>query len=361
MAAPVELYDSFLWRCGRNDENPSGNERVFSLTLNPFNLSVPLLTSAWQGQVSADIVHHHGCWSLTSMAALILKKRYGLPLIYSPHGAFIPASLERYPLAKDAYLRVWERRVLQAVDCFHAVSGAEAESISLMAGCRPIAVIPNGIDLERTPLRDILPGFWRRWDIPDGSFKILFLSRVVADKGVDLLLRAMAQVLHHVPHAHCIVAGDGPQGYRSQLTKIVRETGLTKSVTFTGPLEGEEKFLAYRNADVFVLPSRNEAQGIVVLEALSQNLPVVASRCTPYAELDKAGCGWWEDNSPEALAAALARAAALGPQALRTMGENGRKLLSTHYSLAKVHAELSELYAWVAGGMRSTDQPPFIV
>lgn len=360
MSAPTELYSSILWRCGRNDERPEGKERIFSQTIKPFNLSVSLLKSAWQGQVSADIVHHHGCWSLTSMAALILKKRHELPLVYSPHGAFIPASLEHYRYIKYAYLRLWERRVLRNVDCFHAVSEVEAESIGAMANC-PIAIIPNGIDLEQTPLEDIQPDFWQQWNIPAESFKILFLSRIVADKGVDLLLRAMVQVLVHVPHAHCIVVGDGPTGYRAQLIEIIKEYRLSGAITFLGPLEGKKKFLAYRNADVFVLPSRNEAQGIVVLEALSQNLPVIASQRTPYVDLVKAGCGWWEDNAPEMLAKVLINASDMGKQARQEMGAKGRDLLSERYSMTKVHTQLRELYVWVASGMRSTDQPSSIV
>lgn len=361
MSAPSEYYDSLLWRCGTREVSSGENERVFPQTAKLFNLSLPMLKSAWQGQVAANILHHHGCWSLTSLVALILKKRLGLPLIYSPHGAFIPASLDRYRCVKHAYLQLWEQRVLQVVDCYHAVSFTEAESIRPMAIDRPIAIIPNGIDLEKTPVREIQSGFWRQWNIPDESFKVLFLSRIVADKGIDLLLRAMAKLLIDVPHAHCIVVGDGTALYRDQLMKSVRAAGLTNSVTFPGPLQGEQKFFAYRNADVFVLPSRNEAQGIVVLEALSQNLPVIASKATPYSDLVQSGCGWWEDNTPEALAKALKGAASMGRTARQGMGGKGRLLLSERYSMIKVHTHLSELYAWVASGMHMSERPSSIV
>lgn len=295
------------------------------------------------------------------MAALILKKQCGLPLVYSPHGAFIPASLQRHHRVKQAYLKIWERRVLQVVDCFHAVSTVEAESIAMMTNRCPIAVIPNGIDLKQTPLRDIQPGFWKKWNIPDESFKILFLSRVVADKGIDLLLHAMALVRQEVPHAHCIVVGDGPAAYKAQLKQSILAAGLTNAVTFVGALDGEEKFSAYRNSDIFVLPSRNEAQGIVVLEALSQNLPIIASKCTPYADLVQSGCGWWVDNDPETLAKAAINAAAMGSQARQIMGQKSRPFLNERYSLTQVHTQLRELYAWVANGMPAAGQPSSII
>lgn len=355
-AASPEQYQSLIWRCGSGGIAVEG-QTIFAPTIAPLNLSLRMLQSAWQGNPAADIVHHHGCWSLTSLTALVLKKRHGLRFVYSPHGAFVPASLERYGKFKSIYLNAWERRVLPAVDCFHATSPEEAEAIRMMVGNRPIAIIPNGIDLQQAALAERHGDFWRPWGIPDGAFRILFLSRLVDDKGVDLLLQAMAQVLQQVPRAHCLIVGDGPDNYVSKLHGLAQHLGIAASVTFLGPVWGDEKFALMRHADLFVLPSRNEAQAIVVMEALSQNLPVLASRNTPWSGLVGAGCGWWEDNSPDVLAEAIVRIAGMDPAELLKRGEVGREFLRQNYSLAAVHSDLKDLYLWIAGGMDAGEQP----
>jgi glycosyltransferase involved in cell wall biosynthesis len=102
---------------------------------------------------------------------------------------------------------------------------------------------------------------------------VLFTGRMVPYKGIDVLLRALAQV-----DATAILAGDGPQ--RPDYELLARELGLAGRVTFAGHVSRSELRALYRAADVFVLPSVSpqEAFGFVQLEAMASGTPVISTR-----------------------------------------------------------------------------------
>ena len=110
---------------------------------------------------------------------------------------------------------------------------------------------------------------------------LLFLGRMHEKKGADLLLRAWAQVRQLHPDAtssvHLVMAGpvDNPCG--KDLQVLAHRLGLDDSVTWTGMLQGELKWGAFRAAESFILPSHQENFGIAVAEALSCGVPVLIS------------------------------------------------------------------------------------
>jgi glycosyltransferase involved in cell wall biosynthesis len=114
---------------------------------------------------------------------------------------------------------------------------------------------------------------------------ILYFSRMVKLKGLDVLLRAFAGLVSEQPEAHLLIVGEGPfRAYCEQL----RDGGHIPNVRFVGSVPNEEAWKYYRQADVFVLPCSGQGQregwGLVVNEALSMSLPVVATEavgCVP--------------------------------------------------------------------------------
>jgi glycosyltransferase involved in cell wall biosynthesis len=130
---------------------------------------------------------------------------------------------------------------------------------------------------------------------------------------------------------------------------MVGTLGLRR-VSFGGPIYGEEKFTAYREADVFVLPSLNENFGLTVAESLACGTPVIASRSAPWSGLEDEACGWWVEPDVGPLANALADAMSLPRIRLKALGANGRAWMVRDFSWDNVALEMSRLYDWLING-----------
>ncbi|MGP3984353.1 glycosyltransferase family 4 protein [Streptomyces sp. KR80] len=159
---------------------------------------------------------------------------------------------------------------------------------------------------------------------------VVCVSRLVPRKGQDTLIRAMPRIVAAVPDAVLLIVGGGP--YHKDLERLADETGVARSVRFTGAVPGAELPAHYGAGDVFAMPCRTrrggldvEGLGIVYLEASATGLPVVAgdSGGAPDAVLD--GETGWVVRGDSAEETAERIVTLLNDSALRRrMGERGR-------------------------------------
>ncbi|WP_048150744.1 glycosyltransferase family 4 protein [Palaeococcus ferrophilus] len=133
------------------------------------------------------------------------------------------------------------------------------------AGLRKdITVIPNGVDFRR--IQEIEPSSYQS--------DIIFVGRLIKEKNVSLLLKALALIKEEIPDVKAVVIGDGPE--RQHLESLSSRLGLKKNVEFRGFLKRHEDVIAFMKASkVFAFPSLREGFGIVVVEANASGLPVV--------------------------------------------------------------------------------------
>lgn len=165
---------------------------------------------------------------------------------------------------------------------------------------------------------------------------VVCVSRLVARKGQDTLIRAMPEILAAAPSTVLLIVGDGP--YRASLEKLAERTGVAASVRFTGPVPAAELPAHYGAGDVFAMPCRTrhrgldvEGLGIVYLEASATGLPVVSgdSGGAPDAVLD-GETGWivrgGHSGDADGAAQTAERVVALlrDPSLRKRMGERGR-------------------------------------
>src|SRR5208337_4567078 len=130
---------------------------------------------------------------------------------------------------------------------------------------------------------DALPergAFRKSLGIPADATLILFFGRLSQKKSPELLLQAFAQIAPKINTAHLAFVGPDESGMRAKLQHRTQELGVTQRVHFSGPLSGQPKWSAYRDADIFVLPSQNENFGNTAAEAVVAGTPVLLTdRC----------------------------------------------------------------------------------
>jgi glycosyltransferase involved in cell wall biosynthesis len=148
---------------------------------------------------------------------------------------------------------------------------------------RKIVLLPNFIDLQ--PFGAI--AHHRPVPNPSAPLELLTVARLFPVKGLDLYLRALAQ-LSDLPLRARIV-GSGSETYRQQLLALVNELGLGDRVELSGAIDPEAIATTYATADLFVLPSRHEPFGIVLIEAMAAGLPIVATEVDGIPQVVEAG------------------------------------------------------------------------
>jgi len=203
------------------------------------------------------------CGALAAFVGRVL----GIPSVTYVQGLDL---YESSPWARRTYIR-WALRYSGAVAAVTEDLAARARSLVP----RPVSVIPHGLRLR--PTHGLSQEAARRsLDLLPEEPVVLYAGRLLRIKGVHHLLGAFPRVLARFPLARLLIVGDGEE--RLTLQTSARRLGLGPRVAFLGSLPHEDVIRCMRAADVFVLPSLVESFGIVLLEAMSCGLPVVASR-----------------------------------------------------------------------------------
>ncbi len=295
-----------------------------------------LAQTAMAGEV--NLIHNHGIWMMPNVYPGWVGKKTGIPLIVSPRGMLSDWAMKSGSPMKRLFWPLVQRPALNATTCFHATAESEYAEIRRLGFKQPVAIIPNGID------------------IPECSSKpsvepptLLFLGRIHPKKGLDLLLPAWAVVQKHFPEWRLRVVGPDNGGYLQRLRQWASELKLER-IEFTGPLVGQAKWQAYRNASLFVLPTYSENFGLTVAEALAAGTPSIVTKGAPWQGLVTHQSGWWIDTSLDALAATLEDALSRPRNELEAMGRRGREWIEADFRWQRVGQQMAQTYRWVIDG-----------
>lgn len=297
-----------------------------------------------------DIYHGNGLWQMPVHVMAKDAQNKQIPYIISPHGMLEPWALNAGKWKKKLALALYQRKDLESAACIHTTAKMEAENIRKLGFKNPIAVIPNGIDLNEFPIKNMQK--------INSKKTILFLSRIHPKKGIEILIDAWSQLnLKLKADWQVEIAGNGEKSYVEALQKEIQEKGLESEIRIVGPQYGEAKLAAYHRADLFVLPTYSENFGIVVAEALACGVPVITTKGTPWEELNKYNAGWYIEIGVASLILALNEALRLTERERQEKGHNGRSLVENKYNIKAVAKQMIELYNWV---LEKGDKPNFL-
>jgi glycosyltransferase involved in cell wall biosynthesis len=285
----------------------------------------------WRLVKWADVVHLTSVYSSTTFPTLLATRLLGKPVVWSPRG-----SLQRWAGSRKRLLKyLWEQAcdllLARERSILHATSHSEAGESNVRIRNAGVVVIPNGV--ESVPAQ-----IGREW-LPRSQMRLLYLGRLDPKKGIENLLDALTLVRDR--HFVLRVCGSGDSTYTDSLRTRVDRLHLAGQVTFSGHVTGAQKHAAFFGADVCVVPSYVENFCLVVAEALAHGTPVIASRGTPWSELDSRGAGLWVSNDPATLALAIDR---MRTCELQAMGQAGRRWMEAAYAWHALAAQMRHVY-----------------
>jgi glycosyltransferase involved in cell wall biosynthesis len=269
------------------------------------------------------------CGALAAFVGRVL----GIPSVTYVQGLDL---YESSPWARRTYIR-WALRYSGAVAAVTEDLAARARSLVP----RPVSVIPHGLRLR--PTHGLSQEAARRsLDLLPDEPVVLYVGRLLRIKGVHHLLGAFPRVLARFPLVRLLIVGDGEEG--QDLQTSARRLGLGPRVAFLGSLPHEDVIRCMRAADVFVLPSLVESFGIVLLEAMSCGLPVVASRVMGIPYLVEDGLnGFLVPPTDEEVLADRITALLSDPDLRARMGEQNRSKAAA-YLMPRIADRFFELW-----------------
>ncbi|MHC1592092.1 MAG: glycosyltransferase family 4 protein, partial [Candidatus Helarchaeales archaeon] len=151
-----------------------------------------------------------------------------------------------------------------------------------------IHVIPHGMEYQdnELPIPPDLVEIKQQFDIQSRSV-LLYVGRLVALKSVDTIIKAVSLLINEGEDVSCLIIGTGPE--KKKLEKLISRLGIEKRVIFLGELPWRDLCHFYAIADAFMLLSKNEGVGLVLMEAMQHGVPIVATRVGGIPELVKDG------------------------------------------------------------------------
>lgn len=294
-----------------------------------------------------DVVHVYGYREFTTVAAAALARRAGKPYVLQALGS-IPR-MTRSRGKKWLFDALFGRAILKGAAALIAKT-PDDRGPYLSAGLPPekVSLIPNGISPLDPSERPAAGAFRGRYGIGKDDTLFLFVGRIHPVKGVNLLVQAFANLGGDARLA--IVGPD--EGYRRDLEKYAAREGLEGRVVFTGPLYDAEKWMAYRDADVYVLPSVRENFGMTVLEAMASDTPVIVTEGCGIAPWIQDVAGLVTPFDKTELARVMERLQ--GDHGLRKeLAEGGRRLVEERFSWEPLIEDLENLYKEVVSGAKT--------
>ncbi len=244
--------------------------------------------------------------------------------------------------------QIWTNRLLvPTTQHFVAVSRAAAEYLHKVEWVpwRKISLIPNAIEPPAPVPPERVQALRREWLGPDGSGPLLgTVARLEPQKGLDVLIRAVAVLSPLMPGMRCIMVGRG--GLEEELRTLARSLGVEGQVLFLGPRSDIPAILAA--LDIFVLPSRFEGLSLALLEAMAAGKPVVATAVSGTVEVIQDGeTGVLVPPEDEVSLARALLDLISQPRRARTLGERARTHVLQHYTIDKIAEQYMELYSRV--------------
>lgn len=273
----------------------------------------------------ADIIHFNGLFNIPVNISLILWILFfkNKKIICSVRGELNPTALKFSRWKKQPSLLLYSifyKRLL-----FHATSEQEEKDIKFFFNGSKTIIIPNLL-YPADRLQKILK-----------KKQFLFMGRIHEIKALHKFIEALAlSKLFKSSDFNFDITGNHEERHENYLKKIkqlIIDLGLQNKIKFSGHITGIEKEKKYAESYFLILPSETENFGNVVVEALNQNTPVLASLGTPWKVLEEYECGFHAENTPENLANYIDKIIEMDDLEYEKLSQNTIKLVDDKFNI----------------------------
>lgn len=288
-----------------------------------------------------DLVHLHNAWSITNVLVGRWLTRNGIPYVLTPHAAFLPDRMSQKKFIKTVFHFIFQKKMLDQAASLIAVSRDEIQSIAQYTSNEHIVFVPNGTDAITTKIENNDTNQIK----PTNRLKIGYLGRISREKNILALIKAVSLLPKEVRfQIQILLYGDYSGTYGHLCSETIRSLDLESTILFCGKVSTREKWDRLRELDIYIQPSLSEAASISVLEAISQSLPLIATRTS--------GVSYWQGQTfftmTEPTAFDLARGideVVKNRNNIIDMGKQARDYFAKNFTWDLVSKQLYNIYA----------------
>jgi len=290
-----------------------------------------------------DVIHIQSVFSTSTPLSLYFAKKYKKPVLLSPRGQFGKWCLDNGSKLKSRWLKYFIKPFAEKI-IWHATSQQEKEEILFHYPNATVETIPNGIYMDefknynKLNKKEYIQNYTNI--MVDKIDKIIIsIGRLQKKKGFDILIDSFYKISKKYSDSYLLIAGQD-EGEKENLLKQIERLRLTNRVFLIGSIKGQDKTDFLANADLFVLPSYNENFGNVYLESLAAGTPVIASKNTPWSDVEKADCGKWVTNNIDEIADAILKMFENNHKQI----QNNAKLLAKEYDWENIAFQFKKVF-----------------
>ena len=269
--------------------------------------SFQLLINIWKDIEKSDIIHIQGIFDTPTPISLFYAKLFNKPVLLSPRGSLGIWCIGNGSKFKTIWLNYLLKPLVKNIN-WHATAQQEKDEILSIYPDAKVEIIPNGIEYDKFQSSNFLSKneYSKKFihqEIEPNKI-VVSMGRLQKKKGFDILIDSFYETLKSFPNSVLLIAG-ADEGEEENLKNQIKNLKLESNVILIGAIEGQDKIDFLANADLFCLPSHNENFGNVYVESLATGTPIVASKMTPWSEVEDYDCGKWVENSIEETSSAM--------------------------------------------------------
>jgi glycosyltransferase involved in cell wall biosynthesis len=314
-----------------------------------YGFSLNMFLNLYKDIKFSDLIYIVSAFSPSTPLSIYLSMLYKKKIILSPRGQLGEWCLLQGSPLKKLWLKVFINPFINKF-IWHATSSQEQEMIRKIFPVSIIWVIPNGISVEQFVANNLNKEkiFFNKYsrNINQFSKVIISMGRIHKKKGFDILINAFYLIKNKYENIFLIIAGED-YGEKEILLKQIKQSNLQDSVFLIGHIVGEEKINFLKNADVFALPSHDENFGLVYAESLASGTPIIASKMTPWSEVEDNKIGKWVDNNASSFANAIEEMLLLNDS---TIYKRCKHFITTNYSWQSIAVKMMNKFEEINNG-----------
>ena len=287
-----------------------------------------------------DTIHMHDFRSYQNIIIRRYAKRRGIPYVLQAHGSVLPFFQKQR--LKEIFDLFFGYGILMDASKIIALTRTEVEQYKKMGVDEDkIEIVSNGLDLSEYSNLPAKGEFRRKYSIRDNEKMVLYVGRLHKNKGIDLLVKAFADLSKKLNNVRLVLVGPD-DGYQSVFEELVHNLKVNDKVLFTGFVSNEEKMAAFVDADVFVTPSFSGFP-VTFLEACACGMPIITTNNGDELDWIEGKVGYVVEYDKDHLRDAIFRI--LSDEALRRrFGEEGRRLVRGKFWWKGIVKEIERLY-----------------